>query len=770
MSKMILKALPGCAAILLLGLAFPAQVLGAEPPPPNASPDQPLVPIPSVDSVPMARDSATGSAVGSVVSEGAPVPYAQISLKGKARVFEADARGRFLLPDMNPGRYVILATALGYETREQAVEVNPGQSTRVTMELKPAALTLNPIVVTGTMRETFVSESPVKVDVVKVDFLKRKPTSNLMEAIGMVNGLYSQVDCGVCYPNNIRINGMEGAYTAVLIDGAPIMSALASVYGLNGINPAIIEQLEILKGPSSTLYGSEAMGGVVNIVTKDPRFTPRYSVDLRAESSGSRSLDFSYSPGTQGFRGLLSGSVQYMDRFLDENGDGFADLPKANLASFFGKLSWRPDGEEVLNLAAKYYYEDRWGGVKAWTPELRGSTEVYGESVFTHRVEILGKVKPTGLKGWELDFSYAWHDQDAMYGDTPYIGDFQTYFANLTREGTLGGNHHYLVGLTARHHIHDDNTVATEDRFSRFIPGVFFQDEYAPSWRWSLLGGMRLDHHQDHGVIASPRLSAKWSPTEDGKTTLRINGGTGFRVVNTFSEEFASIVHGSRDVLVGEALDPERSWSVTGNLNQILEFDGNPMMVDVDLFYTRFNNQLVADYDMDPRLIVFRNLHGKSVSRGISLSLNQNFSRLPILYSLGITFQDVYSEEDGVREDLLYSPAFKGVATLTWELPRGITLDYAGTLVGSKRLPQYEAPFQRKGRSPVYALHDLKGALDLGEGRQLYAAVENLFDWTQESPLVDAANPFSDHFDTAYVYGPIYGRQFLLGFRMAAGR
>jgi outer membrane receptor for ferrienterochelin and colicins len=708
--------------------------------------------------------------VGRVEDQGSPIPFAQVSVKGSNRVLETDAQGRFLLQGIAPGTHVLLVTAMGYETLEQPFEARAGESTFLEFDLRPTAFEMNPIVVTGTMRETFVSESPVKVDVVNVRFLQRNITNNLMEALQTVNGLYAQVDCGVCYPNNIRINGMEGPYTAILIDGMPIMSALASVYGLNGLNPAVIERLEIIKGPSSTLYGSEAMAGVVNVITKDPRFTPRYSLDFRAHSTGQRVLDFSASPGRPGLRGFLSGSVQQMNQFLDENGDGFSDLPKANTAALFGKLSWRPEGEEVLSLAGKYYYEDRFGGVRSWTPDLRGSDEVYGESVFTNRLELVGSLRPRNLEDWKLDFSYAWHDQDAMYGDEAYVGDFHTLFGNLTRKGTWREKHALLLGATARYLVQDDNTVATVERDVQFIPGVFVQNEYTPSWRWGILGGMRLDHHERHGVIASPRLSVRWQPARDGKTTLRLNTGTGFRVVSVFSEDFAAIAHGSRRVVMGEELDPERSWSVTGNFNQVLDFGGNPMMVDVDLFHTRFSNQIIPDYDVDPREIVFRNLHGHAVSRGVSLSFNQNFSNLPFLYQVGVTFQDVYTMEDGRKESITFSPDFTGGFTFSYSAPRGVTVDYTGTVVGPMSLPQYDPPFQRKERSPVHSIHNLQAGLGLGGGRQLYAAVKNLFDWTQESPLVDPGNPFGDHFDTAYVYGPIYGRQLLLGFRVAGGR
>jgi outer membrane receptor for ferrienterochelin and colicins len=173
-----------------------------------------------------------------------------------------DSAGRFRL-SLPRGRHALSVSALGHEGARRTVEVQGSDWLEVEIELRVTAVVLDAIVVTGLMRETTVSESSAKVEVVSGRQLQRTVASSLMEVIGHVNGLYAQVDCGVCYKNNIRINGMEGPYTAVLIDGMPIMGGLASVYGLNGIDPGLVEQLEILKGPASTLYGTEAMGGVV---------------------------------------------------------------------------------------------------------------------------------------------------------------------------------------------------------------------------------------------------------------------------------------------------------------------------------------------------------------------------------------------------------------------------------------------------------------------------------------------------------------------------
>jgi outer membrane receptor for ferrienterochelin and colicins len=714
-------------------------------------------------------DSTAGAVFGQVSGQEGAIPFAQVSVKGWPRVFQADAQGRFHLDQLPPGTHVLLVTALGYETLEETVEVKPGENAILGLRLKAAAMAMNPIVVTGTRRETFVSESAVKVDVVNASMLQRNVSDNLMETLGHINGLTTQVDCGVCFTNNIRINGMEGPYTAILIDGMPIMSALASVYGLNGINPAIIERLEIIKGPSSTLYGSEAMAGVVNVITKDPRFAPRYSLDLRAVDTGERTLDFSVNPGTPRLRSLLSGSVHHMDRFVDGNGNGFSDLPQAQRASLFGKLSWRPDGQERVGLAARYYYEDRFGGVREWTPAHRGSDEIYGESVFTNRAELFGSFRPAGLQTLRLEGSYVWHDQDSYYGDEHYAASQHVLYGTLLWDALSSRKHDLLAGLTVRHQVYDDNTPATPGPDRRFVPGVFLQDSYSPAWNVNLVGGMRLDHHGEHGFIASPRLSVRWNPTKDGNTTLRLNSGTGFRVVNVFSEDHAALT-GAREVVFAEELKPERSWSVTGNVNQVLEFGRSPMMVDVDLFYTRFSNRIVPDYDVDPRLILYQNLRGEAVSRGVAVSFNQNFSRLPLLYSVGVTLQDVFIREGGVKESLVFSPEYTGSFMLSYAFPRGLTVDYTGSVMGPMRLPEFDPPFERPVRSGAYGLHNLQATLRVGQGREVYAAVRNLLDWKQESPLIDPANPFGDAFDTAYVYGPVYGRQFLVGFRLAGSR
>ena len=697
---------------------------------------------------------------GTVLREdGGPLMHATVGVSGSQRMALTDATGSFRFQALGPGEHRLVISAQGFATVERVVRLPTTEPLRFVLATDPVAV--EALTVTGTMQRSSVGESPVKVEVVPAGVLQRNATHDLTQTIQFVNGVNTQVDCAVCYTNNIRINGMEGPYTAVLIDGMPILGSLASVYGLSGVNPALIQQVEIIKGPASTLYGSEAMAGVVNVITKDPRFAPRMTLDVSGTSEREANVDFALASTPGATSGFLSGNLAYNQHFVDGNGDGFSDFPLTRRGVVFGKLEGSRDGMRSGSLSARFVYEDRFGGVEEWSPRHRGSDRIYGEWIVTQRAEVLGSWLPSWSDALRMEGAYTWHDQRSDYGDTRYDGRQHLASGNVIW-GRRAGAHDLLVGATARFHLYDDNTPATRRPERRFVPGIMVQDEI----RWegsSLLAGLRADHHDEHGVILSPRLAMKWEPAP--QTALRFNAGTGFRVVNLFTEDHAAL-SGSREVRIVSELQPERSRSFTANLNQVVEFGPNPMMIDLDLFHTRFSNRIAPDYDLDPGQIVYDNLDGHAVSRGIGLSFNQNVDFDRFLYSVGVTVQDVYLERNGVREKEFFAPTVRGVGSATWA-PRSVPVvfDWTGSITGPMRLPAYEAPFTRAERSPAWTLHNVQATWRLQSGAEAYLSVKNLLDTVQPSPLVNPGDPFSESFDTAWVYGPLRGRHLMLGVR-----
>lgn len=721
--------------------------------------------------------TSTGQIKGTVTTGGQPLPGVNVGIKTLQKGSPTDEDGIFIIKNIPAGTYSLQASAVGFKKVTKEIEIKPGQTIEVNLKLEESLLEMDQIVVTGTMRETFVKQSPVKVSVINNSRLQQgKTSSNIMDLVGNINGLSTQLNCGVCGTNAIRINGVEGPNTAVLIDGMPIMGALASVYGLNGISPSIIDQVEVIKGPQSTLYGTQALGGVVNIITKNPENTPTFSADIYGRSASQEgSINVAASPRIGNFKGFVSSNLTRNEHFFDDNNDGFNDRPKQMRIALFGKgVLEGKRGEQRFSVAAKFYNEDRTGGVRAFSDDLRGSDQIYGESIYTRRAELLTEYRPAGLsERLRINTALTYHDQDSFYGTEHYDAQQNIAFGQVTWGQHVLENLHVLTGGTLRYETYNDNTPATTDGADlQFIPGIFTQAELTVGKDITLLGGLRFDHHNNHGIVTAPRFSTKYSPNE--LTTMRASAGTGFRVVNVFTEDHAALT-GSREVVFTENLEPEQSRSITASLEQIIPFGVNPLTLSFDGFFTRFSNKIIPDYDQDPNLIVYENLEGHSVTQGFSIAADQSFTSFPLSYNASFTLMDVFTEENGKREAVTYAPDFLGNFGVSYHLhgPE-LTLDYGMNLVGPKRMPDYYVQeFGRNRWSPTYTTHDIKISREFfnvnsaqGIGIEAYLSAENIFNYTQGSPLVDAATPFSDEFDTIYTWGPIVGRTFSLGARL----
>ena len=726
-------------------------------------------------------DNSGSTIFGKVTHMGRPVEFANIAVKGSPLGATSDEQGNYCIEKVPQGRHTILVSVVGYQAREITISVSGKEPLQIHVELEEAIINLEQVVITGTMREVSLKDSPVKMEVISGAYLQKSASNNLIEAIELVNGLEVSSDCSVCGTTGISINGMEAANTAVLIDGMPIMGALASVYGLNGIPTEMIDRIEVLKGPSSTLYGSEAVAGVINVITKNPGDASLLSFNSFITSDAERNLDFAIAPIQNGRIGtLLSGNIYAMQNFMDNNQDGFADViltrPRISL---FNKWTVQRPENRVFTLAAKYYHENRFGGTDAfldnysWKRDdpFRGNDSIYGESVFTNRFELMGSYQlPIDAENIRVDFSYSYHDQDSWYADDNYAATQEIAFANIIWTTDFGPRNEFLAGLSARHQTYDDNTEVIPEKDIQFIPGLFVQNQFNFSKAFKMLAGARLDHHRNHGPIFSPRLNFSWKPAT--YTTVRLNTGTGFRIVNVFSEDHAAY-HGIREVVIENEIKPERSQNATLSLNHIFNLGESVLTWDMDLFYTHFTNKIEADYDTDPTKLIYRNLEDEeyAVSRGVSAALQASFL-FPLRASLGVTYQDVFAmelDEEGFREKTarIKVPSLTGVYAVSYDLQAWRTsIDLTGTYTSSMRMPQFDAPFNRPETSSPFFVHNIQISHRLRNNTSLYFGARNLLNYTQESPIINAQNPFDETFDTSYVYGPLRGRRMILGIRM----
>ena len=340
-------------------------------------------------------DSLVGQLIeGRVLNEnGQGLSYANAFIIQTREGVACDETGYFAISTEYQGTCEIRISHVGYKTIGKRIELVKGKNIFLEFQLEPDK-ELEALVVTGTMSEVSRAESPVAVEVYSQEFFDRNPTSSVFSCLQSINGIRPQLNCNVCNTGDIHINGLEGPYTLILIDGMPIVSGLSTVYGLMGIPNSMVERIEIVKGPASALYGSEAIGGLVNIITRDVEDHPAISLDRRISSWLEYDLNMAFRKSIENKADVLTGlNFYWYDQPFDYNNDNFTDITLSKRLSVFQKWSFHRKQDRVFTLASRMYIEDRWGGEMKWNDSFRGTDSVYGESISTNRLELISSYR-----------------------------------------------------------------------------------------------------------------------------------------------------------------------------------------------------------------------------------------------------------------------------------------------------------------------------------------------------------------------------------------
>jgi outer membrane receptor for ferrienterochelin and colicins len=713
---------------------------------------------------------------GKLASGGKPVISATIFIQQKKQTVITDSAGEFSFLT-TPGKYFLRISALGFQpvTKEVVVKNEPVE---LLINLTEDQNELTEVVVTGTMKEVSKAASPVPVEVYTPKFFQKSAPANLFEAVSQVNGVKPQLNCNICNTGDIHINGMEGPYTQVLIDGMPIVSGLATVYGLMGIPLSMIERVEIIKGPAASLYGSEAMGGTINVITKNAAKAPKFITDLNYSSWNEMNFDVGVKLKLKNTNGLIGLNYFAYNNPIDNNHDGFADVTLQNRVSLFNKWNFERKSKKIFQAGARLYYEDRWGGQMNWNTSFRGGDSVYGESIYTKRAEFFGTYELPTKEQFTLNWSANIHDQNSYYGKTAYMAEQNIAFLQLHWTKQINYRHNLLAGVAQRFTYYNDNTSATIKAEKTYLPGMFVQDEWNLSNNNTLLTGLRLDHNSVHGFVFSPRLAIKLKPVSNH--TLRASTGTGFRIVNIFTEDHAALT-GAREVIIAEDLKPERSFNSILNWQWNLRSSKGSGFVEANIFYSYYFNKIIPDYDTDPNKIIYQNLSGHGIGKGVSVNADWNYLH-NTKFNIGISYMDVYQKRDNgsgklERQQQVQAPKWSGTFSFSKTFPKPfIVVDLTGNWYGPMRLPILPNDY-RPEYSSWFCLANLQLTKKTIKGWEFYGGIKNLLNFLPANPIMRPEDPFDKYvsdpvtnpngytFDPSYNYAPLQGRKVYLGLR-----
>jgi outer membrane receptor for ferrienterochelin and colicins len=268
-----------------------------------------------------------------------PVAGANILLTPGNIKTTSDSNGYYLFKAVEPGKYLLHISCLGYENVLIGVVTESGKSTILDTMLQPLSSNLHDVIVTGNLEPSNKSQSVETIDVLSSKEFVRNPVSNVFDALTYAKGIYCDIDQGMTNPVDININGLEGNYTMYTIDGVPAMNNLAGIFALSAFPVSMVDNIQIEGGSNSTVYGTDAMGGVINIVTKDPATAPRLALNLTMTSKLESELGLTTAFRLKKVNMLFSVASDNMNYRWDINHDGFMDIPLVNRTSFFNKWS-----------------------------------------------------------------------------------------------------------------------------------------------------------------------------------------------------------------------------------------------------------------------------------------------------------------------------------------------------------------------------------------------------------------------------------------------
>ena len=633
------------------------------------------------------------------------------------------------------------------------------------------------ITVTATASEKKLLDIPVKTYVISQKMIEAKTPINLADALKFTTGVKVETDCQNCNYTQVRLNGLEGKYTQILIDGLPIISSLASVYGLEQIPSEMIERIEIVKGGSSSLYGGNAIGGVINLITRES-FENQTSFNFQGESILGKpyiKVGFINNYISEDKQTKSSIFATYYNRQpVDVNMDGFSNLGLLNDTAFgINLFKYFQEIKGKLKLSFTKINEYRRGGDHI---ELPPQDALIAEMARTNRVD-------TNLM-WEQFFgndvlkfalSYTFLKRSSYYG----AGKDPNAFGE-TKNPVMIGIFHYFhkikthtltFGLSYRAEKLNDKALAykriIDDRYKNF--GIMFQDDFQINKKTDLLYGIRVDKHSKvKKIITSPRVSLMLNITKKLKTRTTIS--TGFRAPQVFDEDLHITILGGEGFIVKNSpnLKEERSYSLTHSFDFYSSSKNKAFQFSLGFFYNRLLDTFVLrEIAGNSNSRVFLRENGKGLEvYGAEIDVGYKIASLLEL-NFGWTLQKSYFDipEPNFNSKIPFkTPESYGFATLLFNGFKYFDFDLDFEYNGSMKMPHYKGYIEKdtlETTPPYFILSSsVKKSIKIKDGIvDLFVKVYNITNEFQEDIDKGAFR------DAGYIYGPSKPRSYIFGIK-----
>lgn len=643
---------------------------------------------------------------------GEHLPFYAITIKGTNHGTLTDASGHYIFRDLTPGEYTVEAYYTGYATETKKVKVEPGKTAELNFTVRPDAFLLDQVVVTSSKSELKRRNSPSLVNVLNAKTFQIVSAVSLADGLNFQPGVRVENDCQNCGFTQVRINGLDGHYSQILLNSRPVFSALTGVYGLEQIPANMIDRVEIMRGGGSALFGSSAVGGTINIITKDPVVNSAnvshtlQSIGISGAFDNNTTLNASVVTDNNRAGIFIYGQSRYRDGY-DNNGDAYTEIAQLKTQTLGARTFFKTSPNTKLTVEYHNTHEYRRGGDNLDLPphqamvaeqvdhNIHGGEATFDiyDSTRSNHVAIYAAAQNTRRR------SYYGSDRDPnAYGRTSDIVITAGAQWTHSMQRFLFLPAELVAGLEYSHNRLHDVTIGyshdTEQRVN--IYSAYVQNEWRGGDRWGFLIGARLDKHSliHRGVIVSPRANLRFNPRRNWN--LRLSLSTGFRSPQAYDEDFhVAIVGGERVVTVlAPDLKQENSRSVSISSDLYGHIAGVQTNLLVEAFYTDLSDVFalreLGQADAAGNAVLERYNAGGARVLGATLEGKLIFPfRLQL--QAGLTWQnsrykqpEFWSDNPNVApvRRMFRTPDVYGYLTADYDITRRLCLTATGTLTG----------------------------------------------------------------------------------------
>lgn len=709
---------------------------------------------------------------------GEPIPGVNVFWMNTGKGVTTQEDGRFSI--YKPAKDdMLIISFIGFQNDTIHVDSKKGELDIILRE----GVELNEIsVVSRKMGTMKLRNSVLNEDIITSAELCRAACCNLGESFvtnPSVDVSYSDAATGA---KQIKLLGLSGTYVQMLTENIPNYRGAAAPYGLGYVPGPWMQSIQVSKGISSVKNGYEAIAGQINVEFKKPQLPEADWVfaNLFASSSSryEANADATLKVSKRWSTSLLA-HYENETKAHDGNDDGFVDIPQVEQYNVWNRWAYMGD-HYVFQAGFKALSESRKSGQvhhgnMSATDLYKVGIDTERYELFTKNAYIFNKEKNTNLA---LILSATWHNQDALYGKKFYNVDQTNAYASLMFETELSKQHSISAGLSFNYDAFDqyyrlenNSEGMLRKAFDKeAVPGAYVQYTMNLNDQWMLMAGLRGDYSTESGFFMTPRAHLKYNPNE--YIHFRLSAGKGYRTNHVLAEN-NYLLSSSRKVEIAQNLDMEEAWNYGASVSAYIPIVGKTLNINAEYYYTNFLKQVIIDMDSNPHEVSFYNLDGRSYSHVFQVEASYPFFKGFTLTG-AYRMTDVQTTYKGMRMERPLTSKYKGLLTASYQTPLGIwQFDATLQLNGGGRMPSpYELTDGQQFWNPRYGSFEQLNAQITRYFRRwsIYIGGENLTNFKQKNPIIDASNPWGDNFDSTMIWGPVHGAKAYIGVRFNLAR